>query len=131
MYCNIFLGSVCCKTPSIKLSQFPRVAAAPCLSVRLIQYLLPPRHQPAYMPAASSQGGLRGEETFPSAGKLAGGRAGQGHSATCHVPLWSPRFCIIKGRGKVMLGTLAGIRLCHASHGQYTVYTKFVIIQNF
>ena len=64
MYCNIVLGdcSVCCKTPSIKLSQFPRVAAAPCLSVRLIQYLLPPRHQPAYMPAASSQGGLRGEE---------------------------------------------------------------------
>ena len=44
------------------------------------------------------------EETFPSPGKLAGGRGGQGHSATCHVPLWSPRLlCIIKAMGKVML----------------------------
>ena len=65
MYCNIVLGSMFCKTPSIKLSQFPRVAAAPCLSVRLIQYLLPPRHQAAYMPAAREDCGGRSGGDIP------------------------------------------------------------------
>ena len=84
MYCNIFLGSVCCKTPSIKLSQFPRVAAAPCLSVRLIQYLLPPRHQPAYMPAAREDCGGRSGGDIPQSREISRreGRAG----TQCHMP---------------------------------------------